>query len=471
MTRLALLVALAASLTLSGCVVIKSQSSSQLDGIGSVQITTTVCASDAAPSTHPGCGDADVEGGDGNGNSNQDAASDGARKTQGFIGYRVPAGSSGPDSFTSVAGGPLTFRRSSSYSSELQRLRPAPAGSQWIGYVSDPVDYDDPAPGAPATETTVAPRFSLPPGSGGAPFQGPFRYRTVVGGRLVDSGNVGDPVSCGSDLFTTSATATEERICIDSPAPAAVDSSLEQTTRDLAVQGGVPVTAAAGSTAVPGFVARFAGPAGPAFALSASSTVPGSQATLGSTSLSPSSDSTNVIGVAVPIPASTPPGPYEVRLTASGGQARSGSVPLTVTAPPPSKRLAFDKRTRVSVLTGHVRMRPDGTIVFRLSNRNPFGVSGTLAVRTAGAVQVNAAARRRSRRVRVKLGSATLRLPALSSTMVKVRLSARNRRLVRRVRNLAGRVTVTVRDPVGTRRTVRRRIRILAPRSKKKRRR
>ena len=68
----------------------------------------------------------------------------------------------------------LTFTQSAGYAAGLTSILPPPAGTQWVGYVSQTQNYTS---GGPQT-VTLAPTFGLPAG-----FVGPFNWRTVVGYR------------------------------------------------------------------------------------------------------------------------------------------------------------------------------------------------------------------------------------------------------------------------------------------------
>src|SRR2546421_10692900 len=107
---------------MSGCVVIQSQSSSQLNLIGPVQITTTACFSG-----QPRCSD--------NGNSGF-AFGSGSSSDEALLGYRIPVAAQAPQTVSSTAGEPVTFNQDASYTSELQRLDPAPPTLKWVGYRS-----------------------------------------------------------------------------------------------------------------------------------------------------------------------------------------------------------------------------------------------------------------------------------------------------------------------------------------------
>src|SRR4051794_36160265 len=115
------IVAVAASVAiaavLSGCVVITNETSSQLDIIGSVRLNTEVCLATQDQSC------------EGNTPSGEPAPGD----MQFLVGYRIPSNASAPNSWAgkqTATGETITFTRSDSYTSELQRLSPAPSGQQ-----------------------------------------------------------------------------------------------------------------------------------------------------------------------------------------------------------------------------------------------------------------------------------------------------------------------------------------------------
>ena len=108
------------------------------------------------------------------------------------------------------------FTPSASYTSELQRLAPAPPGQQWFGYISSQFT-STPA----ATAATITTRFGLPASADGTPFSSVYAYLVVVGAREADAQNDPNrPVSCGTSLFAIN----DGSICIDSPAPSDVTS-------------------------------------------------------------------------------------------------------------------------------------------------------------------------------------------------------------------------------------------------------
>jgi hypothetical protein len=111
-----------AVVTVSGCVIFKvgSSNAEQLNQIGNVRLTTTICAS----------GTTDCAG-QGNAIGNAIDSTTG----QVLIGYQIPTTATEPATLPLTD--PVTsFTPSLGYASELQRLLPAPTGQKWVGYIS-----------------------------------------------------------------------------------------------------------------------------------------------------------------------------------------------------------------------------------------------------------------------------------------------------------------------------------------------
>jgi hypothetical protein len=322
-----LLLAAAAALlmlTLGGCLAFEGATTATTQPLGPVVVRTAVCGSDAkAPATR-GCAD--------DGNSNTDADEiipEGGFPMQVLLGYRVPAGTGAPAAFTAEL---LTFTRNPTYASELQRHAPAAAGSEWVGYASNAFNYD-PRNSAQDIRFVAEVPFELPRSPDGAPFGGPFRYRPVVGVRFVGN-DPASPVRCGANLFAIDPL---NGVCVDSPSPNAVASSLTVATSDLGIVPGPDVTATPGSTVTIPFSARYAGGAAANFTVRASTGVPGGTATPSLGSLAPAADSDNPVRVTVDVPAGTAPGRYPVTLAASldPQRTRTGTATIVVPQPPP----------------------------------------------------------------------------------------------------------------------------------------
>lgn len=331
----ALMLSLSA-LLLSGCATFASPpTASQNQVIGSVRISLTVCASQPGALPDGACAD--------QGNSASSPFTGGyasSGTSQLFLGFRVPSGAGAPQSFSSSAAGggstELQFTKSAGYTSELQRLDPAPAGKQWVGYTSQYVDYDA-SSGDQRFSANVD--FALPEHADGSPFAGPFTYQAVVGGRQYGD-DPAQPIDCQDSLtggWGGPGMATQG-ICVDDPAPEDLDTDSSLDTRDAGIMPGSAVSVVAGNTASVPFTFAYAGTEAPAasFAFEAKTTVSGAAATPSVATLAPTADSSRPVGVSVSVPESTAPGNYSVTLTArlSNGESRSGTAVLVVSASP-----------------------------------------------------------------------------------------------------------------------------------------
>lgn len=299
---------LGSAVALSGCVVITSQSSQQLNTIGAVRLTTTVCFSQQA-----GCPD--------KGNSN----TAGPGGFQVLLGYRVPANASTPQTITTSAGQPLSFTRDSSYTSELDRLAPTAGSHKWVGYRSTQIA------GLASPSFTVNPSFALKQGNGGQPFDGPFTYRVVTGARATPENNANAPIDCGSNLAGSSASKTT---CVDSPPVSEIATNLQQSTQDLGIlnESGPQRADRGGAAPVP-FKIVYAGKGstGPTVSLRASTNVPGASVKPVPSTLTPSGGTSRARAV-LQLPPDTPTGSYDVTLIATtpNGQVRSRTRELKV---------------------------------------------------------------------------------------------------------------------------------------------
>jgi hypothetical protein len=340
LNRIVLVIAaLAAVAVMSGCVafVQGSPSAEQRDVIGDVEISSAICASNTGADGSvdwPGCGDSDVVGGDADGNSGSDAESG---NYQLLTGYRIPDGSAAPQSFMTdeqPVSEPLIFTRSTSYTSELERLLPTPDGQHWVGYLSGPFTHTD-VPTADAHRLRFSPEFTLPRPADGSPFVGPFRYQQVIGARQISGALPPDrAVVCGN----TPGAFADSGWCID--APANPSTNYIESTRDLAILpagSDQPAVQAGGSVGL-AFTASYAGVANSAasFSLEAGTAAPGATAIPSQPALMPLTNSTTPLSVNVAVPGSTTPGVYDVTLTARlpNGQTRTGTRQIQVTAAP-----------------------------------------------------------------------------------------------------------------------------------------
>lgn len=326
----------ATAIGLSGCVIIKSNSSAQLAGIGQVQITTTFCASDNG-ANNPGYDppDSSCQGPGHGGNSGNDASNVSSGGLQLLIAYRIPSNVTASDTITTTipgGGSALSFSQSPTYTSELQGKAAAPAGEKWVGYLSDPTSYSV----AGNQYFTVAPRFELDQGADGSPFEGPFNYRVIVGMRFDDGSHPASrPVDCGAGITTFFDDGSGAMVCADSPSSAAIANDLQQATQDLGILDAPgPQSVIQGHIARVNFETAYAGDGNqsPTFDLSASTDVPGADATPSAPVLTPE-DGTTPLRVLMRVPVNTDPGTYHVTLTASlaSGETRSSTHEIMVT--------------------------------------------------------------------------------------------------------------------------------------------
>lgn len=298
---LLVVVAAVAALGLAGCVNITQFTGSQPNPVGGVQIVTQLCRGGTS-----GCAD------DGNGNFNPDPGVD--VTAQVLIGYRVSAGSAAPGSlrfFDDDGQGP-EFLPSPSYTAELQRLAPAPAGQQWFGYVGTPFTYPASLPAR-----SIFTKFGLPAPADGSPVSD-YAFLVVAGYRGVEAGDdTGRPIACGASLFQLSG----ETVCIDSPAPGDVTSwRTLANLRDVGIAGGTSAPVPAGGTASVPFTLRTNGTQpGLTVTLATSTAAPSGSATVapGPVALAPNSSA--AAAVTVTVADGTPPGDYPVTLTATNG--------------------------------------------------------------------------------------------------------------------------------------------------------
>src|SRR3954451_5013808 len=171
----ALVLAIPLAWAIAGCGIgIREQSSSQRGVIGRVQVSTTFCTTaDAATSDNSSC-----------------LAHSKDNRGQALVGYRIPQGSSAPETLVSTGDLELTYTQDAAYTSYLNQQYPKD-GASWIGYRSEVHEShagDDPS-------WTLTPRFSLP--NAGEPYPGPFAYATTAGYRDLAAGDDGSaPVVC-----------------------------------------------------------------------------------------------------------------------------------------------------------------------------------------------------------------------------------------------------------------------------------
>ncbi len=295
-----------------GCVTIKNVLLTQPDVVGPLTYQVIVCAQQPGSSCPVP-------------NSTRIAVS--TDPGQMLVAVMVDAAWPTPDTFTAEGTTTPVFRRSPSYTAELQRLSPANAGRRWHGYISDQHVF------TPDSTGYFRFTFDRPAPPDGSPRAKNTSVLFVAGARRsgdVNAGLASRPVSCGATADDLSGYG-DNTVCVDASYGLGSIGS-----RDLALTAGAPVTAAPGTTALIPLTATFAGQAATQanFSLSATTSLPGTQAVPNAVTLVPATDSTNTVVVSVPVPASAAPGEYTVTLNASvAGQIRSGTARLVVPAP------------------------------------------------------------------------------------------------------------------------------------------
>jgi hypothetical protein len=392
----------------SGCAVVSGFGPvDQVNVIGNVEATVNICASGSTPNCPNGLS----------------TLAAGTSSVQLLIGLRAKTERVAfPATLTSVSPA-VTFAASPSYTAELQRLSPAPAG-HWAGYISQTLNYT-----AGSGAQTVSPKMvlSLPRGADGSPFKGTVSVEILVGSRLVTpSAPDNRPVTCGGSLSGGSEDSTT--ICHDG------SGGFGLGTRDLGVLAAAAETTVQGGLASLAFPLRYAGTASPQanFSLVASSTLPGALFAVTPDTYLPPTDGSAQARVAVGVPAGARPGTYDVTLTArlGNGQARSATAKLTVRQAPAgggaaggaatgtaarlrlttilphrlSARVA--RRKGILVLIGATRGGPARVLLFQGRSKAPKA-SKRVRLRVPGPVKVvlkSAALRKGRYRIVIRVG-------------------------------------------------------------------
>jgi hypothetical protein len=373
---LALLTALVlAAAGLSGCVAIKSESSSA-PAPGVVRITLSVCASNRTsdtstcfPSPTPTPGGVQSAPNTAEGDNGKDFL-DVSQPGQLLLGLRIPTGTVAPESFRTPNG--EQFDKSPTYTADLIRDQAPPAGLTWQGYISSSVSLQ-----AGGALTSFDVDLALPPGAGGAPFAGPFPWRAVVGARPVN-GDADAAVSC--DTSTPSTCYDSSNLASTQPA-----STFSQVVSDFRVLSGTGTTAAPGQTATLAFPVRYSDKNGfgaRTLRTAARSALPGSPAvTPAPASLPIAGNATPTVTAKVTVPAGTAPGSYPVTLTATdsvSGVARSSTATVTVvdkTAP----TIRIGSPTDGEALTQRQVIAADYSCADEAGGSGPAACSGPVA--------------------------------------------------------------------------------------------
>jgi len=158
-------------------------------------------------------------------------------------------------------------------------------------------------------------------------------------------------------------------------------------------------------------------------------------------------DGTDIAGATESTHVATETGDYRCRVTASnaaGSTSQTGAAHAIAQA-------AFGAKTLVTLRLAARRIPARGPIPVRVANRNDFAITGRLAGRTVNRVVV-------AGRLRVRLKSKALSVPANARRTVKLALPRRLRPVLERNGSLSLRLTARVRDPARNTRTVSRRV-------------
>jgi hypothetical protein len=317
-------VLLLAIVGLSGCVAIKTESSSTR-APGVVTISLSVCASHRVsgsncippPDATPGQVVNTAEGDNGS-DALTSTDPNNPLKGQLVVGFRVPTGTVAADQFTSATG--EQFNKSQGYTNALNAAMPPATGFSWVGYVSSAVTLTG---GAQLTSLSI--ELGLPAAADGSPFTGPFLWRAIVG----QIGVGFDPGGCSAPSS-----------CFDSPQPGDLGAHFQQNVSDFRVMPGSPPAnpTAPGQPATVSFNVRYIDNAGfgaRTLTLAGSSTLPGNpRVTPSSATLTNvANNQTRTVTETVTVPVSTAPGNYTVTLTTTdnaSGVARSNTAMVTV---------------------------------------------------------------------------------------------------------------------------------------------
>jgi hypothetical protein len=402
----------------------------------------------------------------------------------------------------------VTLTRKPSLDETLQHTRPAPGGQQWVGYISPVVgaaakpqesvadvsaglqrigESDAPPAAEGDGDWSVAADFTPARGDGGLPAPASFAHAVLGGVRMAFPESVYDGVdpdgldALGSETFGLQLLDSRPVDCqeyrgfpyeqfygVDLAGLESDDHGLPlvPTTlcgrtsnggalalKDLRGSGGEASVAPGGVARVP-FTLRYVGDAGPSFALSASSAVPGATITPSPAVLTPAAPGFQDATVTVVVPAATAPGAYAVTLTATvAGQLRTAQGTVNVVAPGSTQAtlgvdqdedddgvtaagatVAAPARQRMLEFRGFDRsgVGPDGKstnlgdVLCHKAEGSCGWVTVQLSVRWeqlhAGAEAARTAARQRVRMVTI--GTASLSVPAQGRRHVKVTLPA-----------------------------------------------
>jgi hypothetical protein len=428
-----------------------------------------------------------------------------------FAAFLVPDNAKAPATATAMLpsgfdADSVTLTRKPSLDETLQHTRPAPADQRWVGYISPVVgqaaqpgeglpelaaglqriaESDAPPASAGDGDWSVAADFTPARGEGGLPAPATFDHAVLGGMRMAFPESLYDGVNpngldaTGSETFGLQLLDSRPVDCqeyrgfpynqlygvdldgqeTDSHGLPLVPTTLcgrtstggELALKDLRGTGG-EASAAPGATAKVPFTLRYVGDAGPSFALSASTALPGAAVSPSPAMLTPAAPGFQDATVTVAVPAGTAPGAYAVTLTATvDGQTRTAQGTVRVTAPAGTTAtsgssqeaddgaevasagtVATPSRKRLLEFRGFDRsgVGPDGKsinlgdVICHKTEGSCGWASVQLTVRWeqlhAGAEVARAASGKRVRMVTI--GTAQLSVPAQSRRRVKVTL-------------------------------------------------
>lgn len=411
---LVLALAATAALVASGCAYFKqgSLAVSQPGGIGAARIHFTLCSEN--PEAGEPCEVTESE----------------AAASQYMLGVAVPPGSKPPATITAVpspGGTPIVYSLNAEVAQKMDaelddeeppaRVWP-PSGLQAVGYLSAPVPEDL----GKIVEWSVDAEFGLPLGADAGPFAGPFPVVIASGWREVSPAYpAGRPIDCAETVGSG--------MEIEVKAFCEIAEGKSTPIADLQIAEPPPAVAFLGATQTFSFPFAFAGTVAvpPTFALSATTTLPGSKVTLPVPAYTPAGidPATHRAAAAAPqvqvkVPSNSKPGLYEVTLqatTASGGvvsrvaklrvnkaqlsiagksqlNEAKGTAQLSVKLPSAGalvlsgKGLAKVKRTIKAARTLKVTVKPKGKAKKALLATGTAKVSPTLKFTPTGAAAV-----------------------------------------------------------------------------------
>jgi hypothetical protein len=314
---------------LSGCVAIKEQEALQR-APGVVALRLKICVNDKDKTRYDQCIPPTNTAENDNG---QDIVLNPPLNgsAQLMVGFRIPDGTTAPPSFQN-SDGRLSFAASPGYASALTAEYVPLAGFHWVGYLSTGVQLD----GTNANNflITINPEFGLN-GVGGAPFTGPFRWRAVIGTRVISDAAPGSsPISCplGNQYCFDSPTLSSTTARVNLPHLATTLPVSDFSVRPPEATAAGPGEVATLTYKLTSQDAHIPAFGAPTLTLKASTTLPGGQPQLGPTTIAIPRNGDTTAPVSLLVPPGTPIGTYDVVLTATGNSLPAGAdIPKSAT--------------------------------------------------------------------------------------------------------------------------------------------